>query len=484
LGAVIATEHPELWGGSVDLEAVERARRSERELATELADELTGEPGEDRVAWRGGRRLVARLARHMPARSAPVTIRRDATYLVTGGHGALGLAVAGWLAQRGARHLVLVSRRGPGEDAQAAIARLSAEGVTVDSVLADIGVPDEVRALLQRIEERGPPLRGVIHAAGIVEDGLLVKQSWESFERVLRPKVRGAWHLHRNTRDLDFFVHFSSASSLLGPHGQASYAAANAFLDALAYHQRAHHVPVVTINWGPWAAGMAARLDSGTSRRTFGAGWNPLSVADGWSALDRIVAGNEVQVAVLPANWSVLDAEGRRLPLTRELAGNHEETLRPGGLTAAVRLRDAILATAPTDRRRVLEDHVRQVVERTLGWSESTGDELGSKQRFVEVGMDSLMAIEIRNRLQRELDVTLAATTLFNYPTVSALTEYLATLLATTGLLPAGEPTADSSATTAGTLPARAVEPGEDEGGDLSDDELAALIAKKYDSRL
>ncbi|ADO72988.1 type I polyketide synthase [Stigmatella aurantiaca] len=484
LGAVIANEHPEIWGGAVDLDAGEGAQRPVREQAAELVGELTGESGEDRVAWRGGRRLIARLARRLPTRTSPVSIRRDATYLVTGGHGALGLAVAGWLAQRGAKHLTLVSRRGPSEGAQAAIAGLTAEGVVVNSVLADIGVPGDVRALLQRIEESGPPLRGVIHAAGIVEDGLIVNQSWEAFERVLRPKVRGAWHLHRNARDLDFFVHFSSASSLLGPHGQASYAAANAFLDALAYHQRAHHTPAVTINWGPWEAGMAARLDAETSRRTLGTGWTPLSISDGWSALDRIVASDEAQVAVLPAIWSVLDGDGRRAPLTRELAGTGGESLPARAQAAEVRVRDTLLAVAPTERKRVLEDHVRQVVERTLGWGARAGDELGPKRRFVEVGMDSLMAIEIRNRLQRELDLTLAATTLFNYPTISALTDHLATMLASAGIVPADAPAATSPTPVLGTQPVRAVEPSEDEGGELSDAELAELIAKKYDSRL
>ncbi|WP_375772902.1 SDR family NAD(P)-dependent oxidoreductase [Archangium gephyra] len=483
LGAVIASEHPELWGGSVDLESAERTRRSDRELAAELVNELTGEPGEERVALRGGRRLVARLARCLPARTGPVQIRRDATYLVTGGHGALGLAVAAWLAKRGARHLVLVSRRGANAEAQATIAGLVAEGVSVDSVLADIGVPGEVQELLRRIETRGPPLRGVIHAAGVVQDGLLVNQSWGAFERVLRPKVRGAWHLHRHTRDLDFFVHFSSASSLLGPHGQASYAAANAFLDALAYHERAHHVPVVTINWGPWAAGMAARLDAETSRRTLGAGWNPLSIADGWSALDRIVASDEAQVAVLPADWAVLDGEGRRLPLTRELAGSNEVAPRAGTAAPPVRVRDTLLAAAPAERMRVLENHVRQVVEGTLGWDAREGDELGAKRGFVDVGMDSLMAIEIRNRLQRELDVTLAATTLFNYSTLSSLTEHLAAMLATSGLVLSDAPAASTPATPAGAAPVRVEAPSEDEGGELSDDELAALIAKKYDSR-
>ncbi|WP_309891777.1 SDR family NAD(P)-dependent oxidoreductase [Archangium sp.] len=484
LGAVIASEHPELWGGSVDLESGERTQRPVRELAAELAAELindlTGESGEERVALRGGRRLVARLARCLPARTGPVPIRHDATYLVTGGHGALGLAVAGWLAKRGAKHLVLVSRRGANEAAQATIAELTAQGVTVDSVLADMGVPGEVQELLRRLETRGPRLRGVIHAAGVVEDGLLVNQTWEAFERVLRPKVRGAWHLHRNTRDLDFFIHFSSASSLLGPNGQGSYAAANAFIDALAYHERANNVPVVTINWGPWASGMAARLDAETSRRTMGGGWNPLSTTDGWSALDRIVGSAEAQVAVLPADWSVLDSQGRRLPLTRELAGSDGAALRPAQRAAApVRARDTIQAAAPVERMRILESHVRQVVEGTLGWDASAGEELGAKRGFVDVGMDSLMAIEIRNRLQRELDVTLAATTLFNYSTLGTLTEHLASLLIKSGLVFSEQP----AATPAGAPPVRVEEPSVDEGEELSDDELAELIAKKYDSR-
>ncbi|ACY15481.1 type I polyketide synthase [Haliangium ochraceum] len=489
LGAVIANEHPELWGGALDADPADQPAAA---LAAALAGELLAGPAAERVAWREGRRLVARLVPYLPERTAPLPVHAEGCYLVTGGHGALGLAVAGWLVQRGAKHLVLMSRSGPDEDAQATIDALGAEGAEVIDVCADIGDPAQVRALLRDIEARGVPLRGVVHAAGVLEDGLLVNQSWEAFERVLRPKLRGAWHLHRNTRGLDFFVHFSSASALLGPHGQGSYAAANAFLDALAHRERAHGVPALSVNWGPWAAGMAARLDAETSRRTLGAGWTPLAVADGWRVLDRVVGSDEVQVAVLPANWATLASEGALSPLIGELAGAAAQAPAAARRDAG-RALATLRATAPGERRRVLEATVRRVVERTLSWSADA--ELGRKQRFVEVGLDSLMAIEVRNRLQRELDLTLAATTLFNYPTVGELSEHLSELLTTHRLLdddagPAqdetDEPseiahTSEISSTPAPPIPEASADGASDD--ELSEDELVALIAAKYDSR-
>ena len=191
--------------------------------------------------------------------------RADATYLITGGHGGLGLAVARWLVEKGARHLVLLSRSGASSAGEEVAADLAAKGATVTTIQADVSNESDLARALSEIRNTMPPLRGVIHAAGVLDDHLLLNLDAESFRRVLAPKVLGAWNLHTLTADLplDFFVVFSSVASVLGSPGQANYAAANAFLDGLAHDRRSQGLPCLSINWGPWAeVGMAARASS------------------------------------------------------------------------------------------------------------------------------------------------------------------------------------------------------------------------------
>ncbi|HEY9226744.1 MAG TPA: SDR family NAD(P)-dependent oxidoreductase, partial [Gemmatimonadaceae bacterium] len=188
-------------------------------------------------------------------------VRADATYLVTGGLGGLGLLVARSLAADGARHLVLMGRRAPSATAQATIDQLVASGVQVVVATADVAQAADVQRVIAQIATTLPPLRGIVHAAGVVEDAMLADQDAGRFSRVLAPKVAGTWNLHTLTREfpLDFFVLFSSGAALLGSPGQGNYAAANLFLDALAHQRHAHGLPALSINWGSWAeVGMAA----------------------------------------------------------------------------------------------------------------------------------------------------------------------------------------------------------------------------------
>ena len=222
-------------------------------------------------------------------------IRPGGEYLITGGLGALGLAIAEGLAERGARHLTLVGRKAPSADAAARIARLESNGVHVRSESADIADASAVAAVLHQIDASGVPLVGIVHAAGVLEDGALMQQTWERFETVLTPKALGAWHLHRASvqRPLDFFVLFSSMSSVIGSPGQGNYAAANAFLDALAHARRAEGLPASSINWGPWStAGMAAELGSRRRDQWRAQGVAAIPVDTGVVALLRSAEGD------------------------------------------------------------------------------------------------------------------------------------------------------------------------------------------------
>jgi NADPH:quinone reductase-like Zn-dependent oxidoreductase/short-subunit dehydrogenase/acyl carrier protein len=352
----------------------------------------------------------------------------DATYLVTGGLGSLGRHVARWLVDSGARHLVLAGRSAPSEEAHAAIAALERAGAEVRVMAADVACETDVAALLEAIAASMPALRGVVHAAGVLDDGVVAQQSWERFERVLAPKARGAWNLHRLTRGLplDFFVLFASAASLFRSPGQGNYAAANAFLDALAHHRRAAGLPAVSLDWGPWAAGgMAASLEARAQSRLTTLGLRFLTPDEGIAALDRALDQRAAQLAILALDRSLFFKDQAVPPLFHELVataaavapGVPEPSARPELL--------ARLDELPAGQRRAqLYAHVRDQVLGVLGLDRSAAPD--RHQGLRDLGMDSLMSIELRNRLQRTLGAHLPATLAFDFPTLEALTEHLA----------------------------------------------------------
>ncbi|MDP2292937.1 MAG: SDR family NAD(P)-dependent oxidoreductase, partial [Actinomycetota bacterium] len=241
-------------------------------------------------------------------RPAAAHVRDDGAYLVTGGLGGLGVAVATWLAVQGARHITLTGRSAPSAEAAAAIAALTTSGVDVRVVRADVtdraGVAQMIAEATQQV-----PLRGVFHAAGVLDDGAIGQQTWSRFERVLAPKVVGAQLLDEATRtlDLDHFVLFSSAAALFGSPGQANYAAANSALDALARRRRSHGLPALSINWGAWAeAGMAARLDDREQQRMASRGVGMLDSATALDALGHLLEHTRPQIAVMAIDWPKL----------------------------------------------------------------------------------------------------------------------------------------------------------------------------------
>ena len=259
------------------------------------------ERAEDAFRYMGQGRHTGKIV--LTQRRTP-EVRADATYLVTGGLGGLGLACARGLASQGARHIVLTSRRAPSDEALAAITALENDGVSVTVGLADVGVAGDVEALVHRIRTTLPPLRGILHAAGVVDDGMLADQDVRRFERVMAPKVMGTWHLHSMTRKdpLDFFVMFSSGAALLGSPGQSNYAAANSFMDALAFVREAEGRHALSINWGSWSdVGMAAEVSEHHRRRWAEQGLRMIRPSDGVRMLEETLRGSHSpQVAILP----------------------------------------------------------------------------------------------------------------------------------------------------------------------------------------
>ncbi|MEM9155414.1 MAG: type I polyketide synthase, partial [Cyanobacteria bacterium P01_F01_bin.33] len=399
-------------------------------------------------------------------------VREQATYLLTGGLGALGLRVAEWLIQQGAQHLVLTSRRGLTEAAETAIAPLS-ERAEVRVIAADVARPEDVERLLAEIDASMPPLKGIVHAAGVLDDGILQQQDWARFEQVMAPKVAGTWNLHQATQalPLDFFVCFSSIASLLGAPGQSNYAAANAFMDALAEHRRALGLPGLSINWGPWAvAGMATRLTDRDRDRWAAQGIDMLSPERGMQVFDRLLDRRNGQIGVLPVDWGKFLAQFPRsteLPFLARFAT--EGTQVPQQKSAFL---EQLETARDGDRLKLVVAHVREHIARVLGLASAEG--IGPRDRLFDLGLDSLMAVELKNRMESSLGCSLRPTLMFDYPTVEALANYLVT-----EVLPQPDKTkveADVSESPASVAPA--VEHVEPDGLMAADDDLDALLAE------
>jgi acyl transferase domain-containing protein/acyl carrier protein len=356
-------------------------------------------------------------------------VRSDATYLVTGGSGGLGLEVARWLVGRGAQNVLLLGRTAPSQSARTAIARLEQDGVQIKFLAADVSEEHALRQAWTDAEAVLPPIRGVIHAAGIVDDGLIEQQSWSRIRSVLAPKLVGAWNLHQLTRhkQLDFFILFSSSSSVLGALGQTSYAAGNAFLDALACQRRRLGLPAVSVTWGPWAeSGMAARLDPGLRKAWMERGFHFLPPKTGCDLLERILELDPVCVTALRIDWQRYRAAvpgGETTPFLAELVS------APPTPATVTSLAQQLAAANFVERRRLLTDYLKYRVMHVLGVG--NGCALDELTPLPELGLDSLMALELLVGLQAEVKgvLMLPPTLILDYPSIRGLVDYLAARL-------------------------------------------------------
>jgi len=370
---------------------------------------------------------AGKLVLRVPARSGSPRggrFRADATYLITGGTGALGLWAAQSMVDQGARHLVLCSRRravGPGASA---IAALRAQGADVREETLDVADAGAVQAWIRGAGTAGPPLRGILHAAGVIDDGIVLKQTAERCRAVMRPKIAGAWNLHLATRELpiDFFVTYSSVASVLGSPGQASYAAGNAFLDALAGLRRRMALPALNINWGPWAdSGMAARTTSASVLKLI----RPLvpteAVATLWQLLDEGAAEDAV---VLDVDWQRFFQAYPALRMV-PLFGAFSGPTSPAAVATSM-LAKQLQAAARDERAAMLEALVRSRLATILGTSESN---VPLTEQLPNLGVDSLMAVELHNQLERELGRAIPRMLLAQATTVEGVARQVASLL-------------------------------------------------------
>ncbi|MEU5926559.1 SDR family NAD(P)-dependent oxidoreductase, partial [Streptomyces antimycoticus] len=425
LGRIAAAEYPRRRGGLVDLPGTLDDRAIAR-LCGVLAGRLTGE---DQVAVRAsgvhGRRLV-RASAALTDATAPW--RPRGTVLVTGGTGGLGAHVARWLARGGAEHLVLTSRRGseaPGADELADELRES--GVRVTVAACDAADRDALAALLATLDEDEAPLDAVVHTAGVLDDGVLDTLTPERAEGVLRPKVDAALHLHELTRDreLSAFVLFSSFAGTLGGPGQGSYAAANAFLDALAHARRAQGLPATSVAWGAWSGG--GLVDEAVEARLRATGMPAMAPDPAIGALQRALDVGDTHVAVADIEWDRLIAATPSLDGAAVLGelpdARRTDTADATTADADTPLAQRLAGLSPQEAEDALADLVSTEVAAALGYPDTTAVESG--RAFRELGFDSLTAVDLRNRLNAATGLRLPVTLVFDYPTVTALTRFL-----------------------------------------------------------
>jgi amino acid adenylation domain-containing protein len=385
LARVLRQEHPEHAARIVDLDPDDRALDL-------LADLLLAAPAEPEFRLRRGRVAVPRLVPAGLPAGAPTAppLRPDAAYLITGGLGGIGLATAAWLAERGARHLVLLGRSAPTPDREPQLADLRARGVDLTLVQADVADLAAVRAAIAALRA---PLRGVVHAAGVLHERMLAEHDGSSFEPALVPKLAGAWNLHLATRDLplDFFLLDSSGCALLGGVGSGNYAAANAFLGALAHHRRGLGRPALCIDWGAWDNfGMARTLGERRHRQWELVGIRTMQPADALAAMGRALASDAAQLAVLAMRWEQVTPQ----PVLADILSARPAEARP--------------ALAGGDDLRA---GLRRLAAGVLGLA---ADAIDPAQPLTALGLDSLMAVELRNRIATRWPTELTFPRLFD----------------------------------------------------------------------
>ena len=351
-----------------------------------------------------------------------VIVNESSSYLVTGGLGGLGLEIMHWLSRSGARSIVLTGRSNPSSNALKEIEKVRSSGTDVIVMQADVTDSIQVTNIIHEISDRLLPLAGVIHSAGVLEDGTVDQQTTDKFNKVLSPKIKGSWLLHQATDhiDLDFFVCFSSIASIVGWAGQSNYAAANSFMDGLAHYRHSLGKPALSINWGPWSgSGMAANLADEDIQRMNNAGMSAISPENGLSAMTTLLHYRVPQSGVFDLDWSLI---------IKQYAEPEKKTLFKNfvALSDAVNENnfiDELLVSHEKTHKNLLARKISEVFSEVLGLSDVDG--IDHDRNIFEYGLDSLMSMDFKNRMQTILKVKLPASLVMKHPTINLMVTHI-----------------------------------------------------------
>lgn len=433
LGRVVGhQELAEYWGGLIDIDAADNPHDTVARICSHVLDDES----EDQIAIRAGTTFVPRLRPCEGLTSPfPTKLTPDATYVVTGGAGALGRIAATYLAERGARHITLLGRRPlPQRDQWSSLSVDDPHRATVDTLRAieklgasvavhsvDITDAGQVDAWLRdHARSGGRPIRGIIHAAGSVHDQLLVNMSEDDFAAVTGPKITGTKVLHNAFRgqDLEFFVMFGSAGSTIASPGQGNYAAANAFLDAFAHHRRAEGLPALTIGWGPWSVGMVEEL--GLEKMYAQRGIDLITPAVGVRILDRLINQDVSTVVAISADWNRARQAGLGAHLPLMFADLQASETNPADVDSGASVLTVLASTPVGDRLTVVADHIRGLVAAVF---DCGVDDFASDAMLEDIGLDSMMAMEFRVRINMMFSIDLPVLEILKGVSVNSLAD-------------------------------------------------------------
>ncbi|MGN6569996.1 MAG: type I polyketide synthase [Pseudolabrys sp.] len=438
LGRTIALEYPNIWGGLVELRPDDDAAPAVEALAAELV----APDGETQIAIGGdGARSVARFVRQrldaLPEKRPH--IQPDATYLIAGGLGMLGVSTTRWLISKGAKHIVLTGRNATPDRVEALFTAQERGSAAIHAVTADVSREDEVRRLFDMIRSKMPPLKGVVHSAGVLDDGILARMNWARFAPLFASRVYGSWLLHEQTKamELDFFVLNSSLLSVLGSAGQANYTSSAAFLDCLAAHRRAVGLPAIAINWCAWSEGGLATVSGARGQEMWSSlGMKDLVPSEAMELFDRLMLRDVGQIALAVADWPIYARRVGSPPFLSELAGHRSadihRVIAPQGDSivlpvAPVQSRPPLPAATGEGGRPAIQSLLQRHVMLELGFQ----DPIDLDRPLNEIGLDSLRSVSLANRLEDEIGIPVSVTELISGPTITELTDHVMELLAT-----------------------------------------------------
>lgn len=421
----LALEHPELFGGCIELTAEEDG------VLAACIEEIV-QPERDRFVVLGEHsRLVPRLTRRGAANTTKIARNFEGAHVITGGFGDLGIRTGRWLAARGARRILVVSRRGARDDAaRRYIEELGRLGVEVIAVVADISEERAIEQLRAAIDSSALPVRGAFHCAGVVDDALLVRQTAEQLESVLMPKVAGALNLARalEGQPLESFVLFGSIASVFGSPGQANYAAANAFLEAFAVSRRHAGQPAQCLSFGPWEdTGMMGRLGSGLQERIAAMGFTPMHPDLGVHCLEAALERDEPRLLLAPVDWELAakNLVPSLWPLVEEFvtAPTKPTTAPESGIRGAFVVASALRGMRSRERRKRLVRYLQDGVAAVLNYPDGVLPD--PSQGFFSMGLDSLMVVKLLRGVEAGTGVPLSPSVGFEHPTINELARYL-----------------------------------------------------------
>jgi acyl transferase domain-containing protein/thioesterase domain-containing protein len=435
LGKVLSLESPNTRCILIDLDPIQNSVEENLFIILDFID--SNLILEDQVAIRQNQYYVPRLTQASSTTDTQlVSIRSDVSYMVTGGLGGIGLLAAKWLADKGAKNIILIGRTEGSNETLSAVSELRGKNINIQVFIANLANLNDVSRVFYKIIETMPTLQGIIHAAGVLDDALILEQKYDNYINVINPKIYGTWNLHQNIIEnnlkIDFFVSFSAVASLIGNVGQINYAAANSFLDLFSYYQKAHGIPALTINWGPWDnVGMTSRMAKAIKEQLTINGVNLIAPEKAFASLDMLL--NELphitRIAVLDINWKLFHRQmASKFPrMFEKLISKFEKNNLESVSESNYILVEQLINSSSVEQTEILATYLENEVRNLLRIG--AGVSIDRKMPLALLGMDSLMTVEFKNKLTAQfgnyLSKGLPATVMFDHNNIDSLTDHL-----------------------------------------------------------